>query len=256
MYAFHTDLLAVSTHRYCDQKGVTPPSCVRSISRAALASVSPDVFVPGDGDVFIVPVYQQDADGIPTLTSLEFITTGGEKMFLPSGSVRGGFCTLGDDTSASIIAIVEGFATGGTVNAATGWPVVVAFFASNLRLVAEAIRARHPSATIVIAADRDDNKVGHIAGAEAAAAVGGLLAVSPVESDFNDLQAAEGLEAVAAALHAVVPAPGIWPCRARSSASAAPEYRARVCSLPAVEFPGDFEAAGRSHPRRHARFSI
>src|SRR5207249_9907830 len=78
------------------------------------------------------------------------------------------------------------------------------FSVTNLRRVAEVIHAIAPRARIVVAADHDPNGVGEVCGKAAAAAVGGILAVSPVLTDFNDLQAAEGVEAVAAVLHAAV----------------------------------------------------
>jgi phage/plasmid primase-like uncharacterized protein len=193
----------VRAHPYCARKGVTPPACVRSITRASLASVASDLYLPGDGDLLVVPIYRQQA-GVMTLSSLEFIARDGEKSFLTNGAVRAGFCVIDDDAAADIVAIAEGFATAASVHAATTWPAVIAFFASNLRPVAEVIRAHHPSATIVIAADRDANQVGETAGAAAATAIRGVLAVSPVATDWNDLQAAEGLESVAAGLHAIV----------------------------------------------------
>jgi hypothetical protein len=118
--------------------------------------------------------------------------------------VRGGFCMIGELTSASVVALVEGLATGMSVHTATDWPTAVGFFASNLQPAAEVIHTIVPNAQTVVAADRDPNGVGEMCGKAAVAAVGGILVVSPVLTDFNDLQAAEGVEAVAAVLHEAV----------------------------------------------------
>jgi putative DNA primase/helicase len=49
----------------------------------------------------------------------------------------------------------EGWATGATLHEATGLPVVVAFNAGNLLLVAKLIRREYPAARLVICADND-----------------------------------------------------------------------------------------------------
>lgn len=108
------------------------------------------------------------------ITSLQFINADGEKRFLPGGE-KGGYL-IGKIESDKPVCIAEGFATGASIHEATGYPVVVAFDAGNLRKMAEAIRASKPDAMIVICADMDENNVGQLKASEAAIAVNGLVA--------------------------------------------------------------------------------
>jgi putative DNA primase/helicase len=145
----------------------------------------------------------------------------------------------------------EGYATCASVHAATGHLVLVCFDTSNLSRVAEKLRASKPDAIILFAADNDTETVeravadglsrgwqlvewttsggapaakmrdgtrdllienpGVTKAVAAAAAVNGLVAVPP-PGDFNDLQHAEGLEAVAGVIDAALaPAPAPVP---------------------------------------------
>ena len=108
------------------------------------------------------------------ITSLQFINHEGEKRFLPGGE-KGGFL-IGTVEDGKPICIVEGFATGASIHEATGYPVIVAFDAGNLRKMAEAVRGKNPDAVIVICADMDDNNVGQLKASEAALAVDGVVA--------------------------------------------------------------------------------
>ena len=80
---------------------------------------------------------------------------GRDKDFLPGGKKGGGFFMIGRPEARGTVAICEGYATGATIHALTGWCVVVAFDAGNLPAVAEAMREALPEATFVVAADRD-----------------------------------------------------------------------------------------------------
>jgi putative DNA primase/helicase len=108
------------------------------------------------------------------ITSLQFINADGEKRFLPGGE-KGGYL-IGKIENGKPVCIAEGFATGASIHEATGYPVVVAFDAGNLRKLAESLRANKPDAVIVICADMDENNVGQRKASEAAIAVNGLVA--------------------------------------------------------------------------------
>jgi putative DNA primase/helicase len=155
----------------------------------------------------VVPV--SDAGG--NLKSLQFIAGDGTKKFLPGGAIRGNYHTIGKPLN--IIYIVEGYATGATVHAATGQMVVVAFNASNLEPVAKVIKEKHPGLQLVIAADNDTGTEGNPGmkhGQKAAQAVGGILVYPQFKegqgSDFNDLQQVSGLAAVKKQLESPVEA--------------------------------------------------
>jgi len=142
------------------------------------------------------------------ITSLQFINKVGEKRFLANGE-KGGYL-IGRIEAGKPVCICEGFATGASIHEATGNPVIVAFDTSNLRKMAEALRAKQPDVVIVLCSDDDyqtEGNPGLTKATEAAQAVGGLLA-SPVfgdmrpdkYTDFNDMAKLTGLEAVKQAI--------------------------------------------------------
>jgi putative DNA primase/helicase len=154
------------------------------------------------GDLLLVPLC--DADGV--LHSLQTIDGEGVKLFAKDGRTVGVYHAIGKPDG--IIIICEGYATGASLHQATGYAVAVAFTCGNLLAVAEALRAKLPEAVLILAADDDvgtDGNPGLSCAAQAAQAVGGLLAVAdfgahrPAKaSDFNDLHQLRGLDAVRA----------------------------------------------------------
>jgi len=122
-----------------------------------------------------------------------------------------------------VLLLAEGYATGATLHEATGLPVAVCFDAGNLRHIAQALRERHPDALFLVCGDDDratEAKGKGNPGRKAAAAAarvantsaGPALVCFPDAlpeggSDFNDMGAAFGLEAVAALVHAALQAP-------------------------------------------------
>ena len=97
---------------------------------------------------------------------------------------------IGNLDEADTVVVVEGYATGATVFAAMGWPVVVAFDAGGLEKIAQPLRQRLPKATLVFAGDHDlDEKggVGQKKAKRAARSAGGVAALPPIEgTDWND----------------------------------------------------------------------
>lgn len=136
---------------------------------------------------------------------------GRDKTFLTGGKKKGGYFTIGKPDKSQqdfTIAICEGYATGATIYAATGWPVVVAFNDSNLKEVAEKARKLFLNARIVICADNDqwtqqpiENPGVHYAKLAASdcnafVAIPEFNETSSKPTDFNDLQELEGLTSV------------------------------------------------------------
>jgi putative DNA primase/helicase len=156
--------------------------------------------VRAEGVALLVPM--RDTDG--KLHSLQTIAPDGTKRFMRGGRVRGCYHAIGRPHGALIVC--EGYATGATIHEATGQAVAVAFNSGNLEPVTRALRARFPCASILIAADDDHvtaGNPGRTAAEQAALCVGGLVAVPlfptprPVgATDFNDLAALSGLDAV------------------------------------------------------------
>ena len=178
------------SHPYLTRKGVRPYG------------------VRVDGDRLVVQV--RDTEKV--LHSLQFIDGDGNKLFLTGGRKKGCYHAMGKAADAEVIYIAEGYATAASVHEAMGGAVAAAFDCGNLRLVAEALRAKYPDARIILCADDDyrrENNPGLTHATEAAQAVGGLVAVPTFgenrregATDFNDLHQAQGLEAVRSCMEA------------------------------------------------------
>jgi phage/plasmid primase-like uncharacterized protein/RecA-family ATPase len=152
-----------------------------------------------EGDNLLVPIF--GADGL--IMSVQSIPPepGERKLFHGGAPVSGGTFTLGDTNDGPVI-IVEGFATGATVQEATGHLVIVGFSKGALERTAKIATTRYPGREIIIAADAN----GIDKADEAAAAVGGRVVVPDLQgaegTDFNDQAAHYGIEDVAASFAA------------------------------------------------------
>jgi putative DNA primase/helicase len=144
------------------------------------------------------------------------------KLFVKGGRKSGAFHLIGQADGAAWLLVAEGYATAATLHEATGRPVAVAFDAGNLVHVVRALRGRFPGVRLAVCADDDrgtEARTGKNPGrmaAELAAKVAGrrrapviLPQGLPAEggaTDFNDLAALQGLDAVRdgveSALHA------------------------------------------------------
>lgn len=146
--------------------------------------------MPCDG-ALIVPL----SNSAGTIQTLEFISSSGDKRYLPGGMTTGGYHAIG--AGAEAIVVCEGWATGAAIHEATTLPVRCAMSAANLRAVAEAARAQVPGARLIIAGDNDEGGTGQRAAEDAARAIGGLVAIPEgVGADWCDVRIAQGDEAV------------------------------------------------------------
>jgi len=146
--------------------------------------------------------------------SLQYIDKAGDKRFLTGGRVTGCYFSIGNVKEASALCITEGFATGATIHEATGYPVAVAFNTVNLEPVAKTMRERFPDLPLILCADDDfrtkDNP-GITKASEGAQSVGGIVVMPEFSNnrpekatDFNDMAALSGLEAVATIIKAAL----------------------------------------------------
>jgi len=143
-------------------------------------------------DVLLVPM----RDEFGALWNLQAIfpepcqALGRDKDFLPGGRKKGLFHWIGQRTAT--VCLAEGMATGASIYEATGYRVVVCFDAGNLPEVAEIVRGMLAAVRLVICADHDlpdrnGRRAGQEKAREAAARVGGYVALPPVVgADFND----------------------------------------------------------------------
>ena len=201
-------------HPYLARKRVTPVATLREINAGAAAAILGYLPKSGGepltGRLLTVPV--QQGDGISTL---ELIDSEGHKAALAGrGTKTAGFWAVqplpeGDGEGMALL-IGEGVATVLSAREASGHPSVAALSAGNLPSVAKAMRERYPTAALVILADLvkatgepDPHAI------EAAQGVGGTVAIPDFgaerpdgATDFNDLAALRGLEAVGKAIAA------------------------------------------------------
>lgn len=161
-----------------------------------------------------VLVPARDIDG--KLWSIQTIDQNGEKRFQKGGRKAGLMHVIDEGHKLAKgqgkVFIGEGYATLATIHEATKAPAIVAFDASNLKAVAEAVAKKYPEAEIVIAADNDHKRehtksgnVGLVKGQEAADAVGAQLVAPKLTdgqkerglTDWNDLANDKGVATVA-----------------------------------------------------------
>lgn len=164
---------ASSLHPYLARKGISTTGCRQR--HGAL----------------LVPL----RDDTGRIWNVQRIRADGQKRFLRGARVQGLYASLGGPVGDHLV-ICEGWATGKSLQAATGLPVAVAFSAGNLLAIAKTMRAKYPAARITVAADNDlkpdGSNPGLAAARAAAAAVNGHLAVPPIAGDFNDYAAQGG----------------------------------------------------------------
>ena len=147
------------------------------------------------------------------LRSLQFIQPDGSRRFKSGGIVAGAYCSIGSKPDADTpLLIAEGWATACSLHEATGFPAAAAMSAWNLPAVAQALRVKLPDAALILCADDDHATIdnpGVTKAREAAHAVGGALAIPAFgpnrpegATDFNDLAALDGIDAVRACIEA------------------------------------------------------
>ncbi|KXU81121.1 DUF927 domain-containing protein [Aeromonas enteropelogenes] len=144
----------------------------------------------------VVPLWDE-AGG---LVNVQLINTDGDKRYLPGGQKAGAFHRI---DGGELVAVVEGYASGLSVQAATGATVYCAMDAGNLLAIAQIARRQHPEARLLLCGDNDEGTKGNPGKAKAenaAATVGGLLALPSVAGDWNDYHQAHGLTATKEAI--------------------------------------------------------
>jgi putative DNA primase/helicase len=218
---------APADNPYLLRKQVTTVTTLREIEASTAAELLG--YAPqGNGEsligrLLVVPIKK---DG--NLSSVELIDGSGRKTALKGRETKaGGYWATGklsDDAGKELTLLIgEGVATVLSVSEATGHPAVAALSSGNLLAVAKAMREQFPNAVLVILADLvkatgqpDPHAI------EAAKQTRARLAIpdfgsdrEPDHTDFNDLAALRGVEAVASAIEGALgipsPAPDYLP---------------------------------------------
>ncbi|MGL6352500.1 toprim domain-containing protein [Aeromonas veronii] len=146
-------------------------------------------------------------DETGALVNVQLINAEGEKRYLPGGQKAGAFHRI---DGGELVAVVEGYASGLSVQAATGSTVYCAMDAGNLQAVAQIAHRQHPEARVLLCGDNDEGTEGNpgkTKAEQAAAAVGGLVALPPVAGDWNDYHQAHGLTKTQEAIMSASTAP-------------------------------------------------
>ena len=139
-------------------------------------------------------------DEAGALVNVQLIRADGTKRYLHGGQKAGAFHRI---DGGELVAVVEGYATGLSVHQATGASLYCAMDCGNLAAVAQIARRQHPKARILLCGDNDEHTQGNpgkTKAEQAAAAIGGLVALPPIAGDWNDYHQAHGLTATKEAI--------------------------------------------------------
>lgn len=144
-------------------------------------------------ELLLVPVYKNNE-----LVNVQKITANGVKRPLFGGDMQGVQHVIEGKTAR--LAVVEGFATGVTVNIMTGYKVYVAFNTGNLAEAVKKATADHPDSRVVIFADHDkldethNRRPGEHFANEAAAPFNAIVALPPELGDWDDYRQKHGID--------------------------------------------------------------
>lgn len=216
---------------YLERKGLVGESCkwltapltVRWPSRTP---GEPDTLVRLPVGTLVLPLIRYDYPRDNALRGLQFIRPDGAKIYTRGFDKPGCALRLGEVGSGMVVLVCEGYATGLTLRMATGHTlaVYVALDAGNLQHVVPLVRELHPESRILICADDDyrtrahDGRPDNVGRSKAWAIAKATVATDMVypiferttrqskDTDFNDLHARQGLEAVSRQLGAVLQA--------------------------------------------------
>ncbi len=184
------------------------PSCPENHPYLVTKGIKPHgvVFDEEDG-ALVIPLFDISAKQTSWQKIWDESQPGGKrKRFLKGGQKKGCFYHI--EGTRGTIYICEGFATGASINEATGCEVFVAFDAGNLQPAIDSLKTyfsrQERSCTIIVAADNDHAKEKNI-GLEKAQDTGeAVVYPDGIDgTDFNDLHTELGLNAVREALFPV-----------------------------------------------------
>lgn len=155
-----------AAHPYAVRKGITPGSSVKV-----------------DGDLLLIPVYTD----FGVISSYQSISAEGEKLFMPGGRMAGAFHPIIGERKDKVL-VCEGYATGASLVAATGYSTACAMSAGNFAAVVRKMQAKFPEREVVACPDNDHGtleRTGRNPGLDAAADLGVRIVAPafPVEAD-------------------------------------------------------------------------
>jgi phage/plasmid primase-like uncharacterized protein len=185
------------THEYMNNKGLPGQYLVNG------QSIYSKNGIIAKGDLLLVPVYKNNE-----LVNVQKITKKGEKRPLYGGDMQGVNHVI--DGLIKNIAIVEGYATGITINKLTKFKTYVAFNAGNLEAAVKQAKLDHPESTLIVFGDHDeldimhDRRPGEYYANKAADPFGAKVALPPELGDWDDYRQAHGDDECKVALRAAI----------------------------------------------------
>lgn len=201
----------MSGHPYMDAKGLTGEWPVNS---QIMMGADNERIEPGA--LLLVPVYKNGE-----LVNVQKITGDGKKRPIYGGDMSG-VCHIIKGPGKTI-AVVEGFATGVTVNHMTNATTYVAFNTGNLAAITAQARAEHPDSMLIIFADNDEHGAGLKYAEEAAIQSGARIALPPEPGDWDDYRQKYGAESCRIAMREAVRLDGKNPAAGAIADGIAPE---------------------------------
>lgn len=175
----------VSEHQYMNDKGFSGQWSVNGE-----AIYSRDGII-AKGDLLLVPVYKNNL-----LVNVQKITKDGVKRPLFGGDMQGVNHTI--DGKTKNIAVVEGYATGITINKLTKFKTYVAFNAGNLEAAVRQVKTEYPEANIVVFGDHDkidpahNRRTGEYYANKASDPFAAKVALPPELGDWDDYRQKHG----------------------------------------------------------------
>jgi len=189
----------LAPHQYMDKKGLSGEWHVNS--QIMMGSDNERI---EPGSLLLVPVYKSGE-----LVNVQKIKMDGTKRPIYGGDMAG-VCHVITGPGRTV-AVVEGFATGVTVNRMTNATTYVAFNTGNLMSITAQARAEHPDKMLVIFADNDDHGAGLKYAEEAAIQSGAKIALPPETGDWDDYRQKYGAESCRIAMREAIRMDGKLP---------------------------------------------
>ncbi len=188
---------AAGGHEYMDKKGLLGDYLVNGEAIYSKQGIIPK------GDLLLVPVYKKGE-----LVNVQKITKDGEKRPLFGGDMQGVQHII--EGKEKNIAVVEGYATGVTVNKLTAFKTYVAFNTGNLEAAVKQAKLDHPNANIIVFGDHDEidqvhnRRPGEYYANKAADPFAAKVALPPELGDWDDYRQKHGDEECKSAMRLAI----------------------------------------------------
>lgn len=184
-------------HKYLDDKGLFMDGLVNG-----QPIYSKDGVIPAGG-LLLVPVYKAGE-----LVNVQKITEDGVKRPLFGGDMQGVHHII--DGATKNIAVVEGYATGVTVNKLTKFKTYVAFNTGNLEEAVRQVKIHYPESNLVVFGDHDEidpahnRRPGEYYANKAADPFAAVVALPPELGDWDDYRQKHGDDACKVAMRLAI----------------------------------------------------